>query len=64
MDRMVASRLGQLLILLVCGLIILKTDGYYVDITYVDSAVAKGAGENDSNSQFSFLVYSEFVNLL
>ncbi|XP_044504042.1 pectin acetylesterase 8-like isoform X1 [Mangifera indica] len=43
MDRMVASRLGQLLILLVCGLIILKTDGYYVDITYVDSAVAKGA---------------------
>ncbi|XP_044466722.1 pectin acetylesterase 8-like [Mangifera indica] len=40
---MVASRLAQWLTFLVCGLIILKTEGYYVDITYVESAVAKGA---------------------
>ncbi|KAJ0052338.1 hypothetical protein Pint_02628 [Pistacia integerrima] len=40
---MVASRLGQWLSLLVCGLIILKTEGYDVEITYVESAVAKGA---------------------
>lgn len=42
---MVDKRLAQWLNLLVCALILLKTEGFPVDITYLQSAVAKGAGE-------------------
>ena len=41
---MANGRLGQWLQMLVCVLILLKTEGFYVGITYVQNAVAKGAG--------------------
>ncbi|CAL5392989.1 unnamed protein product [Camellia sinensis] len=40
---MANGRLGQWLQMLVCVLILLKTEGFYVGITYVQNAVAKGA---------------------
>ncbi|CAL5425546.1 unnamed protein product [Camellia sinensis] len=40
---MANGRLGQWLQMLVCVLILLKTEGFYVRITYVQNAVAKGA---------------------
>ncbi|KAJ7953314.1 Pectin acetylesterase [Quillaja saponaria] len=40
---MVATRLAQWLVLLCCTLLLLRAEGLYVDITYVQSAVAKGA---------------------
>ncbi|KAM7459713.1 hypothetical protein LguiA_036707 [Lonicera macranthoides] len=40
---MANARLGQWLYLLVVVLILLKTEGFFVGITYVDNAVAKGA---------------------
>ncbi|KAI5593166.1 hypothetical protein POPTR_004G234100v4 [Populus trichocarpa] len=43
MCRMVDSRLGHWLKLLVSLMLLLKTQGLYVGITYVKSAVAKGA---------------------
>lgn len=44
--RMESTRIGQWLNLLVaCVLLLLKADASYVPITYVQNAVAKGAGE-------------------
>lgn len=43
--RMVNTRLGQWLNLLACLLVLLKAEGIPVGITYVQNAVAKGAGE-------------------
>ncbi|KAI8014382.1 Pectin acetylesterase 8 [Camellia lanceoleosa] len=40
---MANGRLGQWLQMLVCVLILLKIEGFYVGITYVQNAVAKGA---------------------
>ncbi|KAL7175175.1 hypothetical protein ACSBR2_028890 [Camellia fascicularis] len=40
---MANGRLGQWLQMLVCVLILLKTEGFYIGITYVQNAVAKGA---------------------
>ncbi|CAL5365043.1 unnamed protein product [Camellia sinensis] len=40
---MANGRLGQWLQMLVCVLIFLKTEGFYVGITYVQNAFAKGA---------------------
>ncbi|GMP49607.1 hypothetical protein CsSME_00016540 [Camellia sinensis var. sinensis] len=40
---MANGRLGQWLQMLVCVLILLKTEGFYVGITYVQNDVAKGA---------------------
>lgn len=42
---MVNSRQGQWLYLLVCGLIVLKTESVSVPVTFLESAKAKGAGE-------------------
>lgn len=42
---MATARPGHWLSILVFALILLETEGFYVGITYVDSAVAKGAGE-------------------
>ena len=39
------TRIDQCLCLFVCVLLLLKTEGSYVNITYVQSAVSKGAGE-------------------
>lgn len=52
---MVNARLGQWLYLLVAVLILLKTEGFYVGITYVENAVAKGAG--DFSFFFVFRIY-------
>ncbi|KAH7525531.1 hypothetical protein JRO89_XSUnG0080500 [Xanthoceras sorbifolium] len=41
--KMVDARWSQWLNFLVCGLILLKTEGFNVEITYVENAVAKGA---------------------
>ncbi|CAL5429298.1 unnamed protein product [Camellia sinensis] len=40
---MANGRSGQWLQMLVCVLILLKTEGFYVGITYVQNAIAKGA---------------------
>lgn len=42
---MAGARLIQWLNLLLCALLLLKTEGVNVGITYVQNAVAKGAGE-------------------
>ncbi|KAL5864194.1 hypothetical protein ACOSQ3_001708 [Xanthoceras sorbifolium] len=42
-QKMVDARWSQWLNFLVCGLILLKTEGFNVEITYVENAVAKGA---------------------
>jgi hypothetical protein len=42
---MASARLIQSLNLLLCTLLLLKTEGFNVGITYVQNAVAKGAGE-------------------
>jgi hypothetical protein len=42
---MATARLIQSLNLLLCTLLLLKTEGFNVGITYVQNAVAKGAGE-------------------
>lgn len=44
--RMERTRMGQCLSLLVCVLLLLKAEGISVPITYVETAVAKGAGED------------------
>lgn len=44
---MVNTRLGQWLSLLVCLLVLLTAEGIPVGITYVQNAVAKGAGEKN-----------------
>lgn len=41
---MVDRTFAQLLSLLVCGLILLRAEGSFIDITYVKNAVSKGAG--------------------
>lgn len=46
MCRMERARLGQWLSLLVCVVILLKAESFPVGITYLESAVAKGAGKN------------------
>nr|XP_017257125.1 PREDICTED: pectin acetylesterase 8-like isoform X3 [Daucus carota subsp. sativus]XP_017257197.1 PREDICTED: pectin acetylesterase 8-like isoform X3 [Daucus carota subsp. sativus] len=46
---MVNAKLCQLLHTLVSALILLKVDGLFVNITYLQSAVAKGAGEMKKN---------------
>lgn len=46
--RMGIARLGQwlnLILVLVCALTLFKVDGFLVRITYVNNAVAKGAGK-------------------
>jgi len=43
---MASARLIQSLNLLLWALLLLKTEGVNVGITYVQDAVAKGAGEN------------------
>ncbi|KAI4327921.1 hypothetical protein L6164_020330 [Bauhinia variegata] len=43
LTRMMGSRLGQWLNLLVCVVLLLKAEGHDVGITYLESAVAKGA---------------------
>ncbi|KAI4327915.1 hypothetical protein L6164_020324 [Bauhinia variegata] len=40
---MVGTRIGQWLSLLACIVLLLKAEGYFVEITYVENAVAKGA---------------------
>ncbi|XP_028077115.1 uncharacterized protein LOC114279110 [Camellia sinensis] len=42
MKRMNSGRLSQWLQILVCVVILLKTEGFNVGITYVENAVAKG----------------------
>ena len=42
---MADARLGQWLFLLACAVTLLKAAGVPVEITYVHSAIAKGAGE-------------------
>ena len=44
MQKMVNGRRSIWLYVLVCGLILLKTEGFNIGITYVETAVAKGAG--------------------
>ena len=39
------TRIGQWLSLLICVLLLLQTEGVPVGITFVENAVAKGAGE-------------------
>lgn len=43
--RMKCARMDQLLSVLICALLLLKAEGISVPITYVQSAVPKGAGE-------------------
>lgn len=56
---MANARLGQWLYLLVVVLILLKTEGFFVGITYVDNAVAKGAG--DFSFLFVFRIKLEYI---
>lgn len=57
--RMLNTRLGQWLNLLVCSLILLRADAIPVGITYVQNAVAKGAGNTNSDCSLIFL-FSNF----
>lgn len=43
--RMKTSRMGQWLSVLICVVLLLKAEGVPVGITFVENAVAKGAGE-------------------
>ncbi|KAL0327676.1 UNVERIFIED_CONTAM: Pectin acetylesterase 8 [Sesamum angustifolium] len=43
MDRNMNGRLQQWSVFVVCLMIVLRTESFFVDITYVQSAVAKGA---------------------
>lgn len=56
---MVNSRQGQWLYLLVCGLIVLKTESVSVPITRLESAKAKGAGECFVSFRTNKLIYTE-----
>jgi hypothetical protein len=47
---------------LVCALVFLTVDGDFVDITYVASAVAKGAGV-DAAASLSLLVHSYCISI-
>lgn len=57
--RMFNTRLGQWLNLLVCSLMLLRADAIPVGITYVENAVAKGAGNANSDCSLIFL-FSNF----
>lgn len=48
------ARLCQWLHTLVVVLILLKVEGFYVGITYIENAVAKGAGERRQNISILF----------
>lgn len=60
---MAYARLGQWLSLLVCLLILLKAESHPVEITFVQNAVAKGAGEKNQNRVFffSFILPCQFL---
>lgn len=64
--RMVNAKLCQLLHTLVSALILLKVDGLFVNITYLQSAVAKGAGEMNKNvlSLFQFFYFWWYISLV
>lgn len=61
--RMAHAILGQWLSLLVCLLILLKAESHPVEITFVQNAVAKGAGEKNQNRVFfySFILPCQFL---
>lgn len=53
------GRLQQWLFILVSLMILLRTESFFVDITYVQSAVAKGGGERKcliQNMEFLFVL--------
>ena len=61
---MIDGRWSQWLNLLVCGLLILlKTEGFNIGITYVETAVAKGAGVC-SNFVYCIQQFGSFVKYL
>lgn len=50
------SRIGPLLNILVCGLIVAKTEALFVGITLLKDAVAKGAGTCAINNLIKFFL--------
>jgi hypothetical protein len=61
---MASARLIQSLNLLLCALLLLKTEGVNVGITYVQDAVAKGAGENTFSRKKKWLKIEPFIFFL
>lgn len=51
MGRNMNGRLHQWLFILVSLMILLRTESFFVDITYVQSAVAKGGGKKKTKSK-------------
>jgi hypothetical protein len=64
---MASARLIQSLNLLLCALLLLnllKTEGVSIGITYVQNAVAKGAGENTFSRKKKWLKIEPFIFFL
>lgn len=60
---MADARLGQWLFLLACAVTLLKAAGVPVEITYVHSAIAKGAGEKLNANMLITVLFFYMFNL-